>query len=290
MKIFFWIIFLNTFFSFSQTKYDLIGTLKLNGDNKTIISYKIVFYENEGRLKGYSVTDLGGDFETKNEISGFYNKKTKEMKFKEDKIIYTKSELKEDVFCFVNFNGKYNLLNANSKLEGEFKGLFKNKTKCIDGIIDLVIIAKIEKNINNFKKKVQKSKLFDKETKEKVSAISLLDSLKVNTLTKDQNLNVFVNSSEIQMEIWDAKIEDGDRIDVFLNNKKIINNYTVTNKKKTISVKLEADKNIFRIEALNEGERKLNTAMMQLIDKERNFELSTNLKKGEKTSITLIKN
>lgn len=34
----------------------------------------------------------------------------------------------------------------------------------------------------------------------------------------------------------------------------------------------------------------MNTAMLHLIDNERVFEMSTNLKKGDKTSITIIKN
>lgn len=289
MKKIFSIIILTSFFSFSQTKYEFFGTLKLNGKNNTLISYRIVFSETSGKIKGYSVTDLSGNYETKNEISGTYNSKTKELKFKEEDILYTKSELKEEVFCFVNFSGKYNLSKLDAKLEGAFKGFYKNKTKCIDGTLILVGSKKIEKKINKYTNKVQKSKLFSKEVKEKVKQSSILDSLKVNTLTKDQNLNVFVNSNEIQVEIWDAKIEDGDKIDVFLNGRRIIDNYTVTNKKKVFTFKLNDEKNVFRIEAINEGERKLNTAMMQLIDKDRTFELTTNLKKGEKTSITVVK-
>lgn len=289
MKKIYLVLFLIPFLASSQNKYEFFGTLKLNGDNKSLISYRISFTENAGKIYGYSITDLSGEYETKNELKGLYNKKTKVLMFKEDAILYTKSELNENVFCFVNFTGKYNLSNLDVKLEGSFKGLFKNKTKCIDGTLVLAGSQKIEKKINKFNKKVQSSKLFDKETKVKVNETSLLDSLKINTLTKDQNLNVFVNSNEILMEIWDSKIEDGDRIDVFFNGKRILDNYTVTNKKKAIILKLNSEKNVFRIEALNEGERKLNTATVQLIDINRNFELSTNLKKGEKTSITLIK-
>ena len=109
-------------------------------------------------------------------------------------------------------------------------------------------------------------------------------------MTKNQNLNVFIQSDEIEIQVWDAKIEDGDRIDLFHNGRRILDNYVVVNKKKTLKVKLVEDKNQFRIEAINEGERVLNTAMIRIIDGDRNFDLTSNLKKGEKASITIVKN
>lgn len=289
MKTIIFLFFVVINLSFSQQKYEYLGVLKLNGNAKTLLSYRIVFVETKGLLSGFSVTDLGGEHETKNKISGTYNRTTKQLNFKEEAILYTKSPLSDDAFCFVNFTGKVKLTNDAKSLSGDFKGLFQNKTKCIDGTIDLVGIAKIEQTLTKLNTKIQKSKKIDQATKDKVNPMALLDSLKVNSLTKNQNLNLFVESSEMEMEIWDAKIEDGDRIDLFHNGRRILSDYEVTNKKKIIKIKLAEDKNQFRIEALNEGERTLNTAMIRLIDQERNFELTTNLKKGEKTSITIVK-
>lgn len=290
MKKLFFIFFLASFNFFGQAKYEYLGALKLNGDSKMIITYRIIFTEKKGVIEGYSITDIGGNNETKNNISGTYNRKTNDFKFKEAGILYTKSVINQDSFCFVNFLGKINLGTQNSKLEGSFKGLFKNKTKCIDGTAVLVNLTKIEKKVNTMNKKVQNSKFVSKETKQKMKAVSILDSLQVNSLKKDQNLNIFVDSPEITIEIWDAKVEDGDKIDLYLNGKKLLDNYTVLNKKKIFTTSLNADKNVFRIEAISEGDKPLNTAMIHLIDKGRVFEMSTNLKKGEKTSITLLKN
>ena len=125
---------------------------------------------------------------------------------------------------------------------------------------------------------------------EKVNPKNILDSLKVNNLLKDQNLNIFVKSSSLELEIWDAKKEDGDMINVYNNDKLVLSNYVILNKKKKIIVNVENGKNVFNIEALNEGDMKPNTATIQLTDKERTFELISNLKKGEKASITIIKN
>ncbi len=286
-KILFFFLFSLNFYS--QSKYEYFGALKLNGDDKTIISYRLVFIEDKGKIEGYSLTDLGGNHETKNKISGTYNEKTKNLKFKEEDVLYTKSPLSDDVFCFVNFSGKVKLTDEKNKIDGDFKGFFKNKTKCIDGTLTLIGSKKIYKLLNKINSKIQKSKKVDNVTKVKFNPIHILDSLKVNNLGKDQNLSVFVKSDKIQLEIWDSKIEDGDKIDLFQNGKKIIDNYTVLNKKLGINVKLDSEKNIFRIEAISEGEIKPNTAMIQLIDDDKTYELSTNLKKGEKTSITIIR-
>jgi hypothetical protein len=285
--IFLFIIFFN--YTYSQQSFEYFGLLKLDGNSKAIITYRIVFTETKGKINGFSITDLGGNHETKNKISGTYNNKTKELKFREENILYTKSPLSDDVFCYINFTGILKLVDDNNKLEGKFKGFFKNNIKCIDGSLELIGLTKLENKLDKLNTKIQKSKRIDQETKDKVNPIALIDSLKINSLTKDQNLNVFVLSQEIEIEIWDAKIEDGDKIDLFHNGRRILDNYLVTNKKKTIKVKLLDDKNQFRIEALNEGERKLNTAMIRLIDGDRSFELTTNLKKGEKTSITIVK-
>lgn len=285
-KLIFLIILINNL-SNAQNNHEYLGTLKLNA--KDIITYRIVFTVVKGKIDGFSITDLGGNHETKNKITGSYNEKTKEIIFKEEDILYTKSNLSDNIFCFVNFSGKVKVIDSNNKIEGDFKGYFKNKISCIDGKLFLVGIKKIEKKLKGLNKKVQKNKSIDKVTKEKVNPIALLDSLKINSLTKNQNLNVFVYSDEIEIQIWDAKIEDGDKVDLFHNGRRILYNYKILNNKKSITVKLFEDKNQFRIEAVSEGEIVLNTAMIRLIDGERNFELTTNLKKGEKASINIIK-
>jgi hypothetical protein len=141
---------------YSQEKFEYFGAVKLNGSDKTIISYRLVFTENNGILKGYSVTDLGGDNETKNIVSGSYNRKTKEISFKEETILYTKSKYSQDMFCFVNFAGKVKLVETNTKLEGNFKGLYRNKKKCIDGTITLIGSNKLYKTLTKLNNKIQK--------------------------------------------------------------------------------------------------------------------------------------
>lgn len=273
---------------FAQEKYEYFGALRLNGEDTSLISYRLVFTEQNGKIKGYSVTDLAGEHETKNAISGTYNTKTKEFSFKEDDILYTKSTISDDMFCFINYTGKVKLVNDNSKVDGDFKGLFKNQTKCINGTLTLVGSNRLYKALGKLNNKIQKSKKVDAETKLKVNPVAILDSLKVNNLIKNQNLNVFWKSKSAGVELWDSGKEDGDMVNVYHNDKLILKNYIVTNKKKKIMVKLE-EKNVFKITAVNEGEISPNTVMVLLTDEDRVFELMSSLKTSESATITIIK-
>jgi hypothetical protein len=286
VNLFFLLFF---FFTFSQEKYEYFGALKLNGNDKTVISYRLVFYENNGKLSGYSVTDLGGAHETKNTISGNYNGKTKAINFKEESILYTKSPLSSSTFCFVNFTGKIKLENESSKLTGNFNGLYQNKKKCIDGTLLLIGSNKLVKFFNKVNKKLQKSNRVDDVTKRKVNPLRIMDSLKVNNLIKDQNLTVFTKYNVMELVLWDSEVEDGDIINVYNNDVLILKEFHLVNKRKKINVSIEKGKNIFRIEAVSEGDLKPNTTTIQIIDSDRTFDLVSSLKKSESASITIMK-
>ncbi|MEY3499207.1 MAG: hypothetical protein RL308_876 [Bacteroidota bacterium] len=285
----FTLFFLFVVNSYSQEKYEYFGALKLNGNDKTVITYRLMFYENKGKLDGYSITDIGGPHETKNTISGSYNSKTKEINFKEESILYTKSPITSSMFCFVNYSGKIKLVNDNSKLTGDFKGLYQNKKKCIDGTLTLIGSNKLYSLLNKVNNRLQKSKKVDENVKQKANPISILDSLKVNNLSRGQNLNVFTKFNTLDLIVWDSKVEDGDKINLYNNDVLILKEYVLVNKKKKITVNVDKGNNVFRIEAVNQGELQLNTASIQLTDQERTFDLISNLKKGESASITIIK-
>ena len=293
MKSLFTYIFLIFFLTFSitvsaQNSYEYFGVVKLNGNDKTVITYRLNFIENDGVVKGYSVTDLGGNHETKNTIVGEYNKKTNIFNFKETDILYTKSTFSESSFCFVNFSDKVKLSKGETKIEGKFAGLYRNNKKCIDGTLALIGAEKINKMVSRVNNKIQGSKKFDDKVKTKYNPIKMLDSLKMNNLTANQNLNVFWDSDEFSMEVWDNGKLDDDRINIFANDKIMLSNYAVTTTKKSFKVNAK-NNTVIKIEAINEGTIAPNTARIMLIDKNRTFELMSNLKKGESSSITIIR-
>ena len=287
--IFLTLLFLISNSFFGQANYEFFGILKLNGDSKSMISYRINFEEKNGKIKGYSITDLEGDHETKNVITGTYDAKSKIFNFKENEILYTKSTFSQNSFCFINYVGKIKLVNKNSKLEGDFKGIFKNNSTCINGTLSLIGSDKIYEKLNTMSKKIQNSKKIDQKTKNEVNPVQFMDDLKLNKLTKNQNMSVVWEDKKIKIEIFDAGKEDGDKINLYNGTKLILSNYEITNKKKIIEFEIEKDNLEFTIEAVSEGTIAPNTAKVILVDKNRSFELMTNLSKSEKAKITFIK-
>ena len=283
-----------TFFLFfnltilAQNSYEYFGILKLNGNDKTVITYRLIFKEFNGQINGYSITDLGGNHETKNIISGNYDKKSWILNFKETDILYTKSTFDENAFCFVNFSNKIKFSSLQNKLEGNFEGLYKNKKKCINGTLALVGSQKIDKLVKRVNNKIQNSKKLDVRSKDKFNTQKMMDSLRINNLTSNQNLNIFWESDEVNLEVWDNGKVDDDKINIYVNDKLLLSNYSVVSIKKIINIKI-TEKSIIKIEAVNEGSISPNTARILLSDNKRIFELTSNLKKLETSSITVLK-
>lgn len=274
--------------SFSQEKHEYIGVLTL--DNNYIVPYNIFFTENNGKIIGYSLTDMMGDHETKNEIEGTYDKKTKEFHFVEKNIIYTKSTITQNDFCFVSYTGKLKLENDKAVLKGDFTGVFNDDEKCAEGKIKLVGSDKLYKKIKKFSKKIKKTKRIDSVTKLKVDPIKILDSLMTNRLKNGENTSVFWKSNVMKMDIWDLGKEDGDKISIFINGKKVLDNYTIMKKPKTLSFNLIENKNNeVIIKAENTGDIYPNTARVELIDVDKRVKLNTSLTKDGETKITIIK-
>lgn len=287
--IFFLTFFLTFSFAQSKTNFEFIGGLKLNNKDTEIISYKIVFNNNNGIIKGYSLTDLGGEHETKNLISGTYDKKNKILKFKEYDIVYTKSKFQKSSFCYVNFNGRLDLNASNAKINDKFVGLYKNESKCISGVIQLVAVEKVIKLVNKVNKKISTSKKIDSVTKAKFNPTKMLDSLNTNQLKENQTLSMFTKDKNIFFEIKDSGAEDGDMINIYVNKKLILENHVVKKVAKTLNVQTTGEATEIEVEALNEGKYPPNTADVIIRDSENELKTISKLKKGKKTKITIIK-
>ncbi len=268
--------------------YEFFGVIKLNGKNESAIAYKLVFNDVNGKISGYSVTDMTGEHETKNLIEGTYDSEKKYLSFKEKNIVYTKSPISDDLFCFVRFEGKIKLDTKKPKITGKFRGLFKNNTKCIDGTIELISSLTVQSFLNKANKRIQKSKELDEQTKQQYNPIQIFDSLQTNQLTTSQNLNIFNTSEKVSLEIWDNSVEDGDIINLSHNGKIILQDFEVTKVKKKIELTLDPAQNVFTIEAVNEGSQSPNTAMIML-EGDKSIQFQSNLKQGQTATVTIIK-
>lgn len=286
-KYFLLLFLLNGQFLFSQFDHEFIGAIKLN--DSTVITYLINFSEEDGDVKGYSITDLLGPDETKNIIAGTYDPKSKEFSFEENDIEYTKSEYLPQDFCYINFNGKLKISNKSSFIKGRFNGFFKNGEACIDGEIHLVGSEQLYLKLNKLDQKIAKSKRVDSITKTKVSLVKMLDSIKTNSLKEGENTSVFWNSDKLVLEIWDAGKEDGDIISIYVDGKLVLDKFMISHKTERLEVELPNQLTEIRIEAVNIGDISPNTANIKLFDSNKKIDLFTDLSYRKSTTITVVR-
>lgn len=290
MRLFFGLVLFLFGFSIiasAQEDYEYLGVIKLN--DTSYISYKIAFKEVDGLLSGYSVTDIGGTHETKSFISGFFDAEENSINFYESGILYTKSPVVQDDFCFVHFEGRLKQLDDRQGIEGAFEGLYSSGERCINGNISLLNFRKILKRARRLDNKIDRMKLISKEKRDKVNLVQELDSVNMNVIKKGERLNVFSKSDAVSLVIFDAGQEDGDRISILVNGVTVLNNYTVSRLEKMIRIPLDNDETKVKIMALNNGTIGSNTVKVDIDSGGGIIETITNLNGGESAELVFIR-
>jgi hypothetical protein len=276
------ILIIITFIStncYSQNTFSYLGTLVLS-DN-TPISFSLELQEDNGIVNGYSITNINTPDETKSEISGLYFKKDKSFQLQETQILQTKSEAALNTFCYINMNlslkGKF----GSKRVQGTFKGNFLDSTECASGKVILMERTKLEKKIEKIKKKVEK------KYNEKYQDISLVKRTEI--LKDGDDFTINWEGNKLRLFIWDANMEDGDKIELTINGNIILDDFETTNKRKKIKYKLAEGENIIEIKATNSGSSPPNTSRIELVDNKTKYPIITQLELGKTAIIKIIK-
>jgi hypothetical protein len=281
------IFFISLVNTWGQEDYEYLGVIQLN--DSSFISYKIAFDEEDGLLRGYSVTDMGGSHETKSFISGYYEAEKDSINFYESGILYTKSPYTRDDFCYVHFEGQLKKLDDRQGIEGNFKGLYNNGETCINGSINLLNFRKVLKKAKKLDRKIDRTIIVSKEKRDRVNLVRDLDSLNMNIVRKNETLNVFTKEDAVELVLFDAGKEDGDRISLFVNDSVLWKDYTAVRAERKVRISLENEATTIKIVALNNGSIGENTIKLHIMLGENVVESLTNLKKGEEASIVIRK-
>ena len=281
------IIFLNISLAFSQDSGEYVGAIKLN--DSSIITYKVNLKISGSKVEGFSLTDFGGEHETKSNIEGFYDEKEKKLSFREKGIIYTKSPVTQLDFCFIHFQPIDYKIGKTSYFKGDFKGLFSDGQECISGEIFLNSVEDVNKKMAKVSKKINNSNRVPDSIKVKFHNLNLMDKVNTNLLKASKTLSFFTRSNSINLELYDGGQEDGDVISIKVGEKLVLENFTVTAKRKILTIDLERDKTSIVLIAKNTGTISTNTAVIEINDSENNIKALTNLKEGETTQIDILK-
>ena len=281
-------LFVIPLISNAQEKYDYLGVIVLN-DTLTM-TYRLNVSEKNGEVSGYSITDLGGKYETKSSVFGEYDKLNKVFSFRETQTIYTKTPLEPDYeFCYINTTIKNFSLGRTKKVKTKFIGLFSDNAECISGELFLSLTEKIEARMERVSNKINKMKRIPDSIKQKFQPLKMMDTLNMNILRKNQTLSFFSNDKILNLIIYDGGKEDGDKITIYANNKPILENYEAKNGKKNIVISIKEDTTSIVIKAINEGSISPNTVVVEIEDGDNTIKALSNLKKGETTQIDILK-
>jgi hypothetical protein len=266
--------------------YEFIGVL--NAESNGFITYKLIFEElKNGKIEGESISDFYGKDCTISKIEGSIDKKKNLISFKETSNLSTKSKANTNLFCFVHAdNLKIKTTHGKSIIQGSFNGYFPSGKSCVNGSVYLVsaeILETISEKIN----KIDTTNLEDSTKLDLKKLKTIVDENK--TLTANQHLKFKPNADELKLEIWDSYREDGDQVDIYINEQKINQNIEIKQERKVISIPISADTKYIKIVAVNEGSTPPNTVNFQLKDGTNYTSANTRLKKGEVIYIDVTK-
>jgi hypothetical protein len=265
--------------SLSQNTSNYLGTLILS--NNTPISFKLELIEKKGVVNGFSITNIGTKDETKSEITGLYFKTDNSFQLQETQILSTKSEAPLNTFCYINMNLSFKGKFGTKRLEGTFIGKFSNDTECARGKVILMEEEKLKKKIDKIEKKIEK------KYPEIATDTNLVQQTKI--LKDGDDFSVNWENDKLKLFIWDANKEDGDKIELKINNKIILYDFETKNKRKEIQFKLQKGENIIEIKATNLGTSPPNTSRIELVDSKTKYPIITQLELGKTAIIKIIK-
>ena len=280
-KLLFLIFAISYTLLFSQKTEKYSGILTI--ENGTPIMFEMEFTQDKGIVNGFSITGKGTSDQTKSDISGTYNRNEKSYSLKESQVLETNSEADLNTFCYIHMEikevGKFSL----KRMEGEFTGYFTNGEKCASGKIIMMEKEKLEKKVEKIQKKVEK-KIEKQKKKEKENIV-----LETKILKDGDDMFIQWNSDKIIIYIWDANMEDGDKIDLIINGKGILKDFKTKRKRKKIKYKLKEGENAIEIKATNLGTSPPNTSRIEIVDSKIKYPIITQLELGKSAIIKIIK-
>ncbi len=282
------IFYLTIFFIFSTLRaqdHEFSGLLKLN--DSLMISYKVALNENNGVLEGYSVTDMGGEHETKSLVKGRYNKEANTLSFSEYGIVYTKSPVDTQDFCYVNFMGQTKDLE--NRIEGKFRGKFSDGGTCINGELMLMNTERTKELANKLDKKIKKKKRLKEYADKGVSVKKAMDTISQSQLKSNESLSFFSDNKNYTLILDDAGDADGDRVTISLNGDIILRNQEIAKEPIELNLSIEQFPSTLKISALNSGTIAPNTINIQLKDGDKLLKTLSNLEAGESSQLIIRK-
>lgn len=280
----------------AQRKFTLNGYLAVRGGESW--HYRLVFTDTNDILKGYSLTYDEENKDTKALIEGRIDRKARMLSFRETEITYNHGFETKVTICLVDATLKYDGHALAGKLsskdignadcgsgsinfinEQELKQLFSEQQPAKDSAPKMVpVIAAPKKKMTIIYDTVRLPK--------SIAAAPQADKITTGT-EKEYNWK----SDTLKLEVWDGGKVDGDIISILIDDKPLLQHYTLTQTKKRIEVSVPGHGTNYAVSiiAQNEGNEAPNTADILLIDGENSYHVIAYNEVSKKAVIRLHK-
>ena len=275
------------FFLYAQS-YDFIGSVIVKEPQDYLFSYRIFFdLTDSNQVTGYSISDVNGPDETKaffkGEIKG--RGKKRNLLFSEKEIIYCKSENPSNQFCMLSIDADILELKENTLIKGSIIGILDaDSSNCAEGIIYMLGTKSAYELLTKM------NELKPKMDEEVTSALSELSLDEVNSIKANEEKTIIGNSDTRNFSIWDHQDEDGDVVNLKINNKLYLKEHVLTGEKRSFNLPLtkETDYTIV-LSAENMGKVPPNTAKVVVSDGEKSYLFLTDLRNGESCTFKVLR-
>jgi hypothetical protein len=267
------------------------GHIKVS--KKVSYKYNLRFViSKDNKIVGYSLSDPGGPNETKTKITGTFDSTKMEMNYEEKNVLRSSVDLNKNDLCFVKASLKFKKTKLVETLAGDYSAFEPGKTEpCAKGTIKLVNTDKVRvilREMNNAPKEPEAKPTVEQPKKDKVEEIPKKD--KVVEITDAKGKEFAITGTKIRLTIWDNGKADDDRISIMLNDKYVLENYTITVAPKVIELLLtNEERNTLKIIALSEGTLPPNTASIKINSEVEEYPIITQAKLNEVRTIYLRK-
>ncbi|AGC77801.1 hypothetical protein DDD_2674 [Nonlabens dokdonensis DSW-6] len=237
--------------------------------------------QDRNKITGRKVCFLKG---TKNYFTySFYGTiKKGKIKIIGDKIVksYYPDETKSPFICLRNLKGRLKVDAANRlmTLETSFYGMsnkydIENKeyaeNHCSPTIGQVI-----------FTKRIDGIQFIKKDTTNVINKKEQIVSL------GKKEIKVFTKS--VKIKVWDHLQEDGDIVNIYLNNQLLFSHVKVSKKGEVFNMKLQSGENIIQVKALNEGRNSPNTSAIKVIVNNEEHQIILSARKGQRDSLKIM--
>ena len=274
------------------TNVVFIGSVSVDGGK--VYPYKLFVTDSAATLTGYSVMDVMGTDETKTAVTGSVDRGKKQIAIRETKIIYTKSKESDTDFCYLHARLKAGAIKGANTLKGHFTGYKADrKTVCAKGKIMLVCAQDVLDKLLEIAEKEKIPEPAAADTANTVPKVRIIhekevDDKIVTKLLPGKTLELPFEQAVVTLEIWDSKNIDGDIITLERDNVPLLERYTISGRRKTVTVDMGDSRSVnLKVICVSEGVEQVNTARIKLTAGKDVYYLDASTTMTENVTITL---